>query len=595
MYKKTYYLINSANESTWKFDRPVIFLNESCLLYERKHVWKNMDSIVAKPYGLDKIKKEKDFKNVLFYENKLFSQFYAILNQHHGIDYNLRFWQICLGHWFRHSLCLLVNRVNTIEKCLDTYEVTGTTVCNYDNYDLSTNNFDFFCKALSDPEWNSFLIAKILILLKKNNLAIEIIDEKFKPDRFSGNYLKLKNDSFSLKTKLVKYGIRIYNLLSNRLVRNNDALIITSYLPLIEELKLELNLKQFPQIWQRVKREGKIKPDKFLRNKLTQKFLTKTDNNFENILHLLLFELLPVDYLEGFKNLTKVVNDLPWPKSPKFIFTSNNYNTDEVFKLYTAYKTQKGSNYFVGQHGNNYHILKNRFPQIEELTSDKFITWGWSNGISKYKSGFIFKSYLKKDEYKKKGGLLFVKNAINFNFSTHDCLNEFNSNLIDQKKFISKLSAEPKKNLTIRLHTNSKSEIFSEKSQWREFDPSLKIENSSLKIKDLIRDSRLIIFGYDSTGILETFSANIPTIAFWQNELDHLRETVKPHYQILVDAGIIHLSAQSAAEKVNEIWNDVDGWWKQSHVQDAKNKFCEIYAKNCKNPAKTIASILLEK
>ena len=451
MYKKTYYLINSANESTWKFDRPVIFLNESCLLYERKHVWKNMDSIVAKPYGLDKIKKEKDFKNVLFYENKLFSQFYAILNQHHGIDYNLRFWQICLGHWFRHSLCLLVNRVNTIEKCLDTYEVTGTTVCNYDNYDLSTNNFDFFCKALSDPEWNSFLIAKILILLKKNNLAIEIIDEKFKPDRFSGNYLKLKNDSFSLKTKLVKYGIRIYNLLSNRLVRNNDALIITSYLPLIEELKLELNLKQFPQIWQRVKREGKIKPDKFLRNKLTQKFLTKTDNNFENILHLLLFELLPVDYLEGFKNLTKVVNDLPWPKSPKFIFTSNNYNTDEVFKLYTAYKTQKGSNYFVGQHGNNYHILKNRFPQIEELTSDKFITWGWSNGISKYKSGFIFKSYLKKDEYKKKGGLLFVKNAINFNFSTHDCLNEFNSNLIDQKKFISKLSAEPKKKSNYKI------------------------------------------------------------------------------------------------------------------------------------------------
>ena len=37
--KKKYHLITSANELTWKFDRPVVFLGEWCRLDDRKHVW----------------------------------------------------------------------------------------------------------------------------------------------------------------------------------------------------------------------------------------------------------------------------------------------------------------------------------------------------------------------------------------------------------------------------------------------------------------------------------------------------------------------------------------------------------------------------
>ena len=87
-------------------------------------------------------------------------------------------------------------------------------------------------------------------------------------------------------------------------------------------------------------------------------------------------------------------------------------------------------------------------------------------------------------------------------------------------------------------------------------------------------------------------SKNIPTLAFWQNNFDHLREKVIPEYQLLVDAGIMHLSAESVADKVNEIWSDVDKWWLQSNVQNVKNQFCDIYAKNSKNPIKTMASLL---
>ena len=77
-------------------------------------------------------------------------------------------------------------------------------------------------------------------------------------------------------------------------------------------------------------------------------------------------------------------------------------------------------------------------------------------------------------------------------------------------------------------------------------------------------------------------------------DLDHLREKVKNDYQILIDAGIIHLSVQSH-DKVNEIWNNVDGWWHQKNVQQAIIKFCSKYAKNCDYPARKMASLLIEK
>jgi hypothetical protein len=67
MTNKTRYLITTADERTWRFDRPVIFLGEWCRTYERKHVWQGMDAIVAAPYGLDQASKDSDHIDVQEY------------------------------------------------------------------------------------------------------------------------------------------------------------------------------------------------------------------------------------------------------------------------------------------------------------------------------------------------------------------------------------------------------------------------------------------------------------------------------------------------------------------------------------------------
>ena len=129
-----------------------------------------------------------------------------------------------------------------------------------------------------------------------------------------------------------------------------------------------------------------------------------------------------------------------------------------------------------------------------------------------------------------------------------------------------------------------------------------KAEIATVNLNNLIVNSRIIVHTYDSTSMLETLSQNIPTLAFWNNShdnvkkgngFDHLTEKVKPYYQMLVDAGIIHLTPESAADKVNEIWDDIEGWWFQENTQMAREKFCEIYAKKVENPISELKKILI--
>ena len=102
-----------------------------------------------------------------------------------------------------------------------------------------------------------------------------------------------------------------------------------------------------------------------------------------------------------------------------------------------------------------------------------------------------------------------------------------------------------------------------------------------------------MVHSYDSTGVLETLSQNIPTLAFWQNGFDHLRENSKPYYQLLVDAGIVHLTSESVAQKVNEVWDNIEGWWGQDKVQEARRQFCNRYARVSQNPVRELKQILL--
>lgn len=583
------YLITTADERSWKFDRPVIFLGEWCRIYDRKHIWQDMDAIVASPYGLGQAQKDTDHAEARALEEKLFPILCDALNQHHGTQHGSRFWRIVLGHWLRRYVDVIFNRVKTLEQCLRSHQLSGTTAFSDGRYTLAPLDSYAAIWAVNDDRWNNALYIRILSLLGGVNCPVEVVAG----DASEGFRWHASAATVPLKRRILKWCYQLVCKLARFLARENDAFIINSYLPKKEEIKLQLALGQVPQLWSSPQHEPTIKPDGVLRQSLSDQIAGRSSDTLFRIMRSLIFELLPVCYLEGFAELTEKIQQLPWPKKPEFIFTSNNFDTDEVFKLWAATKVESGFKYVTGQHGNNYGTYRYMHPSIEEETADKFLTWGWTDGLQQHIPAFIFKTVSQKEKaHDSNGGLLLIEDMTYHRLDSWDRTNEFESYFADQITFIKKLQNIPRQQLTIRLHHSYQYFKSFEVDQWRDFDPGLKIELGVLPIKKLIDQSRLIIHSYDSTGILETLSQNIPTLAFWQKDLDHLRDSAKPYYQLLIDAGIVHLTAESVAAKVNDVWDDVEDWWAQRAIQEARRQFCNRYARVSQNPVRDLKKLL---
>lgn len=583
------YLITTADECTWKFDRSVIFLGEWCRRYDRSHVWKSMDAIVAAPYGVSTSSKNVDYSKARSLEDRLFSEFYKVLNRYHGTQHGERYWRMVLGHWFRRYVNVLLNRIRTVEQCFDTYNISGTTVFSDTQPLLAKPDSISAVRAFDNDQWNNVLTAKIIMLLGNHNSAFEVIPYSLP----FNTQTSLKSANINIKRNILKWMFRKVFSLTNIFVKDHDGFIINSYLPRLKEFQLQIALGQWPQLWTTPKFQVREEPNLVLRKCLTKELTFSYESSLEKIICELIFELIPVCYLEGYSGLNKFTQELAWPKKPKFIFTSNNFDKDDVFKIWAADKIEFGSKYLVGQHGNNYGTYRYMNPSIEEITADKFLTWGWTDKMPQHIKAFVFKTAGKKKErFSPRGRLLLIELCVGPRIDTWDNYFEFANYFDAQKEFVSQLSNIPKEHLTVRLHAEYVKHQWNEEARWAEFDPSIDLEKGGIPIGELIERSRLIVHSYDSTGILETLSQNVPTLAFWQNNLDHLRDGAKQHYQVLVDVGIVHFTSASVAQKVNEVWDDVLGWWARRDVQEARKYFCERYAMDVSNPVDCLARII---
>jgi len=591
MKERSFLLVPTADESTWKFDRPVLFLGEWCRRYNRKKIWENMDAVVAKPYGCGQAQKDLDRNQSMHLVQKYFPLLCRELNKIHEVEYSERFWKILLGSWLERYSTLILNRVRTIEICLKSYNIESIVKYSQEEYSLATADSYNSTLASNDDVWNHHLTLKILEILQNPKISKEIV-ESVNPKWFKVEETERK---VSVKTRIKESLYNKIRKLAVQFTKKTDAMIIGSYLSLKTELVLQIALGQFPKWFLTQKYDSQVVPKVEMRRVLASHFESVTSNTLEDVFQKLLFHLLPMCYLEGFQILNQEANEQPWPSNPKFIFTSNNFEYDEIFKYWTAKKGLKDTPVIFGQHGNNYGTHRYLCPTVEETVCDKFITWGWTGDLKQHTPAFLFRNAGKNlQSFDPSGKLLLIETHEENRYGTSDTSFEFLEYFGEQSRFVSNLLQNPKEMLTVRLHLFSQQLFGFENERWREIDPTIEVETGILPMENLISDSRLVIHSYDSTGLLETLSRNIPTLAFWQNNLDHLRDSVLEDYERLVGAGIVHLTPESAAEKVNEIWSDVNTWWTQDSVQNARRDFCAKYARTSQHPVRDMKKILLD-
>lgn len=576
-------LVTTADEGTWPKDEPILFLGEWCRQYHRKESWSILDAEVVSPYGLELDRKSKDHQLLISVYEELLDELSHELNRLHQCNHSRRYWDIVLGCWLQRFVSVCINRYHGLMHALEHYDISEVIVYGNDEYRLATLNSYEFQLALYNDLWNQNFYKRILDfkgISQRRRVSVE------------DDSISFQKSSPLVQEKGVKVRLkRIWKSVFRFLIRDDDAFIINSYLPVGLAVKLQLSLGQFPSFWEQQMVES-CEYENEIRSKIF--FNNSGHSGFDLFIRQILSECIPTCYVEGYKKIVDFTTTLPWPKSPKFIFTSNNFDTDEVFKIWTAQKVEDGVKYYVGQHGNLYGTWIYHTHQIPEYTtSDKFISWGWGRGTSHVVPAFVFKTANLPLRKKCIGeGILLIERTIYNRLATYD--RHLNQEIYQQEqfKFVSGLHQDIKSELNIRLSYYTLG-AWCDQQRWLDFDPTLSYDVGTVPIWDLINNSKLVVHSYDSTGILETLCLNIPTIAFFdQFYFDEINEEALPYYELLESVGILFRTAHDAANHVNRIWDNMESWWKSPELQAAKDKFCHQYARRVENPVATMKEIL---
>jgi putative transferase (TIGR04331 family) len=287
-----------------------------------------------------------------------------------------------------------------------------------------------------------------------------------------------------------------------------------------------------------------------------------------------------------------------YPKATKAILTSNKMtrDPDEAFRFWVADRLDKGAKLIISQHGGGYGLFSSFTEKHELKICDKFFTWGWGGQLPKtlpMASGKL-KSHRYNIESDSNGTILWLTFASErFLIKLDHIFVGANVNGLDfiswKKRFLNIVCSEVSKLLMMRFpigDTGSKqvkNSSSNEKERLEDICPSLKLSGEEDSMLEQLRRSRLSIHDYFGTSWLETLSMNFPTVVFWDLNRVHTLVSVQPYLDDLRRVKILHDTPESAAEFINEIYEDPLLWWMSSELQQVKDKFCQQFARTSKN------------
>jgi putative transferase (TIGR04331 family) len=560
------FLITTANQRFWKEDENILFLGEWCKPYAAKETWSKLDYEVV-PYHWDN--RRQLYQDYLYlkevYERYL--QFLANrLNDLHGERHTLRYWRIIIGPWLHYFIAILFDRYVSLKKASEAYEITNTWIADTNFWEWMPQDMSNFSRYFVGDDYNHVLYSRIIRQLKL--VPYETID-----------------------CKIVPY---IESNVATAIFRNPSFFFVASYFGLYEQAKLEIALRQWPTLFS-VIHQSTVEADPRLRQTLSMK---KGGSEFESLLDIFIPEQMPVSYVENYQK-ARELGSANYPKKPKLIFTANAYSSNEVFKCWSAEQVEHGAKLVTGQHGGHYGTgLWDWTEEHQTKISDQFITWGWNvpnePKVQPLPAGKLIsiKKYLRPNS---KGHILWVwcgSPRYSYWMYSAPVASQFLNYLEDQIDFAKKLSHDARRLLLLRYYP--KDYGWGEAEKMRELKLGIQDYYSEQTMEDQLNQSRLFVGTYNATTYLETFVADFPTILFWNPDHWELRPSAQPYFDELRRVGILHDTPESAAQKVNEIYDDPAKWWKTPKVQAAKNRFCEQYAKTSPNWIKEWKAKLVE-
>ena len=569
----------------YEFDRPVIFLSETVVSEKLKsqlngspfeimpEIWKEQDRLIEARVYLNKVYERLQEKIVL------------VLNRIHGVNYPPSFWEIPMATWLYIFLHILFDRYSRLKTAIKNYGSENSTllVCKYefDISDINGNAINFSKNfAIIEQKVSAFYGE---VARQMGVSVLEFILNKPIENPKSLSHDKLRR-LFSLTYS------RVFNKLRDKLLPpiplsllgGEDILI--KYFHGFNRLdkfvfSRKLKVSFFPN-----NKKIKILMQKIDRSKLLS---IKAEDDFENIVIKVLPKFMPTYLLEEFESYRQYAKK--W-SSFKIYLSDVAWDTDILFCYAAALGKLKGAKIIGVQHGGGYGQYRESYHEyIERKISNYFITWGWKDSF--YNGAQLlplpvpqlssnFNQYTNKFPFALLAGNELPRHLYRFQPMTFMPHYAFQY-LKDSRNFVSKLSINIRKCLIYRPFPHDMGWLDERMHLFKDF-PEVRVEFKG-PITDLLRKAKLYIGDHQSTIFMEAFAMNTPTVLFWEFNSDNERETATPYFDLLRKAGILFHDPCEAAEHVNAIWHDVQGWWRQPEVQKAKDEFCHQFARTSKN------------
>ena len=563
------FLVTTALEETWRDNEPVLFLGEWCRRYSRKDHWLKMDAEVLPYHWDDRAKLHTDYLYLQEFYEQILRDLALQLNNIHCVDHSQRYWRILIGPWLGYFIQMLFDRWTSIQQAIDQYDLSETIVLTGQEEFLVPNDMADFSQLFINDEWNHHLYAIILQQFTSVSCILQARRSMQGPRRAI--------PSISKKQRIRKIIAACYATTAGILTRDRDAFFIATYLPYLDEIKLYLRLGQAPQLWRSV-------PPAQVAIDVSQRqwsVLGESRSEFEVCARAMIPKQIPTLYLEGYDQLIRQTTELPWPKQPKVIWTSNSYSSDDIFKAWAAGKVEQDSPLVIGQHGGHYGIGRWSFTEDHQITiSDHYLTWGWSEPEqSKIKPVGQLKTKrpLPICHANQNGTLLVTCTMPRFSYWMYSAMvsRQWLGYFSDQCAFVNNLPAHIRETLTVRLYSQDYG--WDQAARWHDLFPDLRLDEGRSNINDLISQSRLYISTYNATTFLESFTMNVPTVIYWNPNHWELRDSAIPYFKELQRVGIFHETPESAARHVSAIWDDVDAWWTSPMVREVLEQFKKRY------------------
>ncbi len=513
----------------------------------------------------NKVKNRKHIDRVYSYCEKIYDELLKDisiqLNKIHSLNNDQRYWEIMIGNWLIDFILVCHKSFLNIQKALKDKTFSQCIILKTKNHTLHTLNTIEAANATNNNDWNFALNSKIVEFL------VPKINFNYKSTNFKNFKMKFNNFEKNNLDKLKKF-----NLINN-FIKNKEVFIYKTSLPFVQEKKLEIKLGQLPSYWETKEPKYSKFSDK-LRKKISLNNPNKDKLN--KFLRKEIPNALPIFLIETFKKNLHFTKKLNYPVNPKKIFTSYAFQGDELFKIYLAEKIKNKTKYFCGQHGNNYFTAYQSRIALDVKTSDKFLSWGYKNSKERIVPVSNIKcigKINKKTFFDPNGKLLILFDDVGLNRSPIE------RNDLDHKKLVSTFSIlndfnnKLKKNSILRIRQSHLNEFHG--YYYKKFfkNVSFKIDIHKSNIRDLQATSRLNYFNYYSTGMLENFILNIPTVCFLDKDLEFHNTFLQKKLKYLEEAKIVFYDKKKFIKHLTNIWDDVYSWWKLNKTQNSIKKF----------------------